>query len=61
MIDKHTLLDKVPLSYPALWRLMRTNQFPRSRAVGDRVFWIEHEVDAWIAAQPIAPLKGDTV
>jgi predicted DNA-binding transcriptional regulator AlpA len=60
LIDKRTLLAKVPLSYPTIWALMRSGEFPRSRAVGEgRIFWVEHEVDQWIAARPVARLKGD--
>jgi predicted DNA-binding transcriptional regulator AlpA len=59
LIDRVTLLDKVPLSYATVWNLMRKGEFPRSKFVGDRTFWLEHEVDAWIEAMPNRPLKGD--
>ena len=59
LIDKTTLLDKVPLSYATVWHLMRKGEFPRSKVVGDRTFWLEHEVDAWIGELPNRPLKGD--
>jgi predicted DNA-binding transcriptional regulator AlpA len=59
LIDKSELLDKVPLSYASIWAKMREGTFPRSRAVGDRTFWVESEVDAWIAATPVRLLKGD--
>jgi predicted DNA-binding transcriptional regulator AlpA len=59
LIDRNELLDKVPLSYPNIWSKMRAGTFPRSRAVGDRVLWVEAEVDAWIAALPMRRLKGD--
>ena len=36
------------------------SQFPRSKFVGDRTLWLEHEVDAWIDALPNRQLKGDT-
>ena len=59
LIDKVALLDKVPLSYATVWNLMRKGEFPRSKFVGDRTFWLEHEIDAWIDAMPNRPLKGD--
>ena len=30
-----------------------------SADIGGKVAWIEHEIDDWIAARPIVPLKGD--
>jgi len=38
---------------------MRAGTFPRSRAVGERIFWLESEVEAWIRKLPNRPLKGD--
>jgi predicted DNA-binding transcriptional regulator AlpA len=59
LIERAEVLDKVPLSYATIWSLMRAGAFPRSRVVGDRSFWVESEVDAWIAALPQRALKGD--
>ena len=58
-ISKAEVLDRVPISYPQLWMLMRAGAFPRSRQVGGRSLWLEHEIDAWLAALPVRPLKGD--
>ena len=38
---------------------MREGKFPRSRQIGSRVLWVESEVEAWLAALPVQPLKGD--
>jgi predicted DNA-binding transcriptional regulator AlpA len=59
LINRHELLKRVPLSYVKIWALMRAGKFPRSRAVGERIFWVESEVEAWIAKLPNRPLKGD--
>ena len=59
LISKCELLDKVPLSYATIWKMMRAGGFPRSRIIGDRTVWVEREVDAWIAALPNRRLKGD--
>jgi predicted DNA-binding transcriptional regulator AlpA len=59
LITKQQVLDRVPLTYPAIWGMMRTGRFPRSRAVGSRSMWVEAEVDAWIANLPNRKLKGD--
>jgi predicted DNA-binding transcriptional regulator AlpA len=59
LIDKATLLDRVPLSYATIWNMMRKGEFPRSKFVGERTFWLEHEIDAWIDGVPNRPLKSD--
>jgi Prophage CP4-57 regulatory protein (AlpA) len=49
----------VPLTYATIWQMVRDGEFPRSRSIGDRAFWVEQEIDAWIAALPNRRLKGD--
>ena len=39
---------------------MRAGTFPRSRVVGGKSMWLSTEVDAWMSALPLRPLKGDT-
>jgi predicted DNA-binding transcriptional regulator AlpA len=58
-IDKTEVLRRVPLSYAKIWQLMREGRFPRSRALGTKVVWIEGEVDQYITSLPIRRLKGD--
>ena len=59
LIDKHELLDKVPLSYPSIWQRMQDGRFPRSRSIDGRSFWVEAEIDEYIANLPIRRLKAD--
>lgn len=59
LLSRREMLAKVPVSYPTVWKWMREGTFPRSRDIGGKVAWIEHEIDDWIAARPIVPLKGD--
>jgi predicted DNA-binding transcriptional regulator AlpA len=59
LITKHELLDRVPITYPLVWQMMRDGKFPRSRQVGGRSLWVESEIEAWIAGLPIRQLKGD--
>jgi prophage regulatory protein len=59
LITRRDVLDRVPISYPALWAAMRAGTFPRSRQVGGRALWIEAEINAWILALPIKPLLGE--
>jgi len=58
LLSKGDVLDKVGVTYPTIWKLMRQGAFPRSVVVGGKVAWLEHEVDAWIAALPRRRLKG---
>jgi predicted DNA-binding transcriptional regulator AlpA len=59
LIYKPAVLDAVGVSYPTLWKWMRQGVFPRSREVGNKVCWFEHEVQEWLANRPIKKLKGD--
>ena len=58
-IDKKEVLRRVPWSYPTLWHKMRIGEFPRSRDLDGKSFWVEAEVEDWIKSRPIRPLKGD--
>jgi prophage regulatory protein len=52
--------DRVRLSFPTVWRMMRAGTFPRSRQIGDkRMGWLEHEVSAWLLSLPVRTLLGD--
>jgi predicted DNA-binding transcriptional regulator AlpA len=59
LISKAVVLNRVPLSYPAIWQLMVANKFPRSVKLGTKVAWYESEVDEWIANLERSRLKGD--
>ena len=48
------------VSYPTLWSWMRAGTFPRSRIVGGKSMWRSDEVQAWLDALPVRPLKGDS-
>ena len=47
------------VSYVTLWSWMRAGAFPRSRVVGGKSMWRSDEVQAWLDALPVRPLKGD--
>jgi predicted DNA-binding transcriptional regulator AlpA len=62
LLSKPEVLDRVALTFPTIWKLMRENKFPRGRIVGGKTCWIEAEVEAWIAALPEREYKrADTV
>jgi predicted DNA-binding transcriptional regulator AlpA len=60
LLSKGELMDKVGVTYPTIWKLMRQGTFPRSVVIGGKVAWLEHEVDAFIASLPRRRLKGET-
>jgi prophage regulatory protein len=59
LLSRRELLERVPISYPNIWMQMRDGKFPRSRALGGKVVWVESEIDEWITNLPVAKLKGD--
>jgi prophage regulatory protein len=60
LLSKGDVMDKVGLSYPSIWKLMREGTFPRSVVVGGKVLWVEAEIDEYIARLPRRQLKGET-
>jgi prophage regulatory protein len=64
LLSKSEVLDKVGCTYPTLWKMMSAGTFPRPVVIGGtsggKNGWLEHEVDAWIAALPRRRLKGQT-
>jgi predicted DNA-binding transcriptional regulator AlpA len=60
LLTRKQILERVPLSYPAIWKRMVEGTFPRSHDMGNgKPGWFEHELDAWMASLPVVPLKGD--
>jgi predicted DNA-binding transcriptional regulator AlpA len=59
LVSKSEVLELVPFSYQTLWAWMREGKFPRSREVGGKVCWMEHEIQDWLTSRPIKRLKGD--
>ncbi len=46
------LLRRIPYSEAHIWRLERAGKFPkRVRVGGNRVAWVEAEVEDWIASK----------
>jgi len=59
LLDKAQVCAIANASFPTVWTWMRAGQFPRSRVCGGRSMWLSTEVEAWMAALPVRPLKGD--
>ena len=59
LLSKAQVLDKVPLSFASVWRLMNEGTFPQARVIANnKTCWYEHEIDAWIKSAPLRPLLG---
>ena len=59
MLAKPEVLLIAGVSYVTLWSWMRAGAFPRARIVGGKSMWRSDEVEAWLEALPVRPLKGD--
>ncbi len=59
LLSKAEVLYRVGVTFPTVWKWMRQGKFPRSRSLDGKSFWLASEIDAWIAALPVRPLKGD--
>jgi predicted DNA-binding transcriptional regulator AlpA len=57
LISRKQMLARIgDVSYPTIWKLMKRGLFPRPRLFGRRAFWVEAEVDGYLANLPAAPL-----
>jgi predicted DNA-binding transcriptional regulator AlpA len=58
LLSRGEVVDKIGLTYPTIWKLMREGSFPRAVVIGGKNAWLEHEVDEFIANLPRRRLKG---
>ena len=48
------VMTRVGLSRPTIWRLERSNEFPRRRQLGQNsVAWLEDEIEEWIRSRKV--------
>lgn len=63
LLDKAEVCALAGVTFPTIWAWMRAGLFPRSRMVGrghsSKSVWVSTEIDAWLAALQVRPLKGD--
>jgi predicted DNA-binding transcriptional regulator AlpA len=52
-IDRRALLQRVPYSYPSIWKLMRDGKFPRPRILGGKNAWDLAEVEQFLNSLPL--------
>jgi len=52
VLKKPTVLNRVGMSAPTLWRRVKDKSFPQPISLGGRsVGWLESEVNEWIKAR----------
>jgi predicted DNA-binding transcriptional regulator AlpA len=61
LLSKPEVLQITGRTYPTIWAWMRAGTFPRSRMCGSRTVWLSTDIEAWLTALPVRPLKGDAV
>lgn len=44
--------EKIKLARSTLWNLEKEGKFPLRRVHGGRVYWVESEIDEWLARLP---------
>lgn len=44
--------EKIKLARSTLWALEKQQRFPLRRVHGGRVYWVESEIDEWLAKLP---------
>ena len=55
LLKRHDVEKRCQISRSAIYRLMRTGQFPEPIRIGPRaVRWPESEIEAWLASRPRA-------
>lgn len=59
LLDKAEVCAIANVTFPTIWAWMRAGSFPRSRICGGKSMWLSSEIDDWLAALPVRPLKGD--
>ena len=52
LISKRQLLERFPLSFPTIWKMMCQGRFPRARIIGGKSVWFEEEIDAFLDTLP---------
>ncbi len=55
VIRTQEVCDKIAVSRTSLWRLCKNTDFPKPIHLGGKIAgFLEHEIDAWLAAQAAA-------
>jgi predicted DNA-binding transcriptional regulator AlpA len=59
LIDRAEIMYRIPVTWPTLQLRMQEGVFPLYRRFGDKLLWLESEVDAFIEGTYVP--RGDKV
>jgi predicted DNA-binding transcriptional regulator AlpA len=57
LLDRHQIVALTGVSYPSLWKMACRGAFPKGRTLSYKTVWLKSEIDAWIAALPVSPIR----
>ena len=60
LLDRNQVVALVGFSYPTIWQMMRRGAFPRGGVVSSKTMWLASEIETWLAALPVSPLRSDS-
>ena len=58
LLSKAEVVEKVGLSFPTLWGMMRRGEFPIARTLASRPAWLASEVEDFINNLPTRKYKA---
>jgi predicted DNA-binding transcriptional regulator AlpA len=56
-ISKGEVLERVCLTFPVIWQMIREKRFPAPRDVCGKALWIESDIEEWIKTRPAKKYK----
>lgn len=63
LLSRRQMLERVPLSYPSIWKRIIAGTFPRGKNLdggnGRKIGWYEDEIEAWMNSLPDQVFKSD--
>jgi prophage regulatory protein len=54
LIKMKDVMDRIPLSRPSIYRLVKEEKFPKYIKIGGGTFWLESDINSWIQNQKTA-------
>lgn len=52
VLTKQEVCERLHLSYPTVWLLVKSGELPPGRYIAAKVYWLESEIDLFIASRP---------
>jgi prophage regulatory protein len=58
LIPVKEVCRRIGVSRVTIWKWVHEGKFPPGRRLGRRIFWLESDIDDWIAKLPTQEVKG---